>query len=179
MLLARHNPTWSKEFVELREAYIGAMGPLIERVEHVGSTAVPGLMAKPILDIDIVMTSYDVFPAVVEGLRNLGYCHNGDQGIKGREAFKAADNTAPFTLVRRVWLAHHLYVCPSDGAELRRHIAFRDALRRDENLRREYECRKVSIAQRAANDRELYAQLKEIDCRQFIESILMKAASCS
>jgi GrpB-like predicted nucleotidyltransferase (UPF0157 family) len=176
MILAQHNPSWSKDFAALREIYIGALGPLIDRVEHVGSTAVPGLMAKPTLDIDIVMSSYDVFLAIVEGLRNLGYCHTGDQGIKGREAFKPADNAAPYTLPRRIWMAHHLYVCPTGGAELHRHLAFRDALRGDAELRREYECMKISIAERAGSDRKVYAEMKETECREFVEGVLKKAA---
>ena len=87
------------------------------------------LSAKPILDIDIVMPSYEVFPGIVSGLRGLGYTHNGDQGIAGREAFKEQDREVPYTRPRRTWMAHHLYVCPEDGAELRRHLLFRDALR--------------------------------------------------
>jgi len=77
--------------------------------------------------------------------------------------------------MRRVRMAHHLYVCPTGGGELHRHLAFRDALRGDAELRREYECVKISIAKRAGSDRKVYAELKEIECREFIEGVLKKA----
>jgi GrpB-like predicted nucleotidyltransferase (UPF0157 family) len=62
MILAPYNPAWAAEFAALRDVYATALGKLVLRVEHVGSTAVLGLLAKPILDIDIVMPGYDVFP---------------------------------------------------------------------------------------------------------------------
>ncbi|SRR5579871_2894316 len=172
MILALHNPEWAAEFEALRDVYTSALGKLILRIEHVGSTAVPNLMAKPILDIDIVMPSYEVFPEIIAHLKRLGYSHNGDQGIRDREVFKPLDNTAPFTSQPRKWMTHHLYVCPANSLELRRHLIFRDALRAHDNLRQEYEKRKLDIAERSVGDRKVYAQIKEIACRDFIESVL-------
>src|ERR1041385_6447753 len=120
MILAPYNPAWPAEFAALREIYTTALGDLVVQVEHVGSTAVPHLQAKPILDIDIVMQDYEVFPRIVEGLEKLGYTHTGDQGIPHREAFKRVDDTVPHTWPRREWMQHHLYVCPIHTAELRR-----------------------------------------------------------
>jgi GrpB-like predicted nucleotidyltransferase (UPF0157 family) len=172
MILAPYNPEWAAEFALLRDVYTRSLGKLVLRVEHVGSTAVPNLLAKPILDIDIVMPSYDVFPDVVADLRRLGYTHQGDQGIKEREAFKPLDNMAPYTLPPRYWMSHHLYVCPVNSVELRRHLTFRDALRAHDNLRQEYEKRKLDIAERSGGDRKTYAQIKEMKCRDFVESVL-------
>lgn len=172
MILAPHCQSWAAEFASLREVYLTALRTLVVRVEHVGSTAVPSLSAKPILDIDMVMRGYEDFPAIVSGLRELGYAHNGDQGIAGREVFKARDQEAPYTWPRRTWMAHHLYVCPADGAELRRHLLFRDALRERADLRREYERLKVSIAVRSDGDRKAYARMKEIECSSFVERVL-------
>src|SRR5271168_4929063 len=148
MILALYNPEWPTEFAALRAVYMRSLGELILRVEHVGSTAVPSLRAKPILDIDIVMTGYEVFPDVVAHLRRLGYMHNGDQGIREREAFKPLDNMAPYTSPPRNWMSHHLYVCPANSFELRRHLIFRDALRTRGDLRNEYEKRKLDVALR-------------------------------
>ena len=67
---------------------------------------------------------------------------------------------------------HYLYVCPVHGAELHRHLAFRDALRAHADLREEYEKLKLSVAERSGSDRKLYAQIKEIECRAFIEQVL-------
>jgi len=124
------------------------------------------------LDIDIVMPSYKVFPDIIAHLRRLGYTHNGDQGMREREAFKPLDNTAPYTLPPRKWMSHHLYVCPADSLELRRHLIFRDALRVRGNLRQEYEKRKLDIVERSGSDRKVYAQIKEIECRDFVDSVL-------
>jgi GrpB-like predicted nucleotidyltransferase (UPF0157 family) len=156
----------------LQDVYLNALGSLILRVEHVGSTAVPGLIAKPILDIDLVMPDYGVFLRIVESLAELGYTHNGDQGIPQREAFKRAETSVPYTAPRRAWMDHHLYVCPVNSAELRRHIAFRDALRSREDLKREYEQAKLAIAARSNADRKTYARLKEIECCDFVEKVL-------
>ncbi|HEV3168202.1 MAG TPA: GrpB family protein [Isosphaeraceae bacterium] len=172
MILALYNPEWAREFAALRDAYTSSLGKLVLRLEHVGSTAVPNLRAKPILDIDIVMPSYEVFPAILAHLQRLGYTHNGDQGIREREVFKPLDNMAPCTLPPRKWMSHHLYVCPSDSLELRRHLSFRDALRAHGNLRQEYEKRKLDIVERSGGDRKVYAQIKEIECRDFVESVL-------
>ena len=177
MILAPHNPAWAAEFALLREVYLDALGPLVLRVEHVGSTAVPNLLAKPIVDIDIVMPGYEVFPGIVSGLLDLGYTHNGDQGIAGREAFKEQDWEAPYTWPRRTWMAHHLYVCPVDGAELRRHLLFRDALRARADFRHEYERLKVAIAARSDGDRSAYARIKEIECRAFVECVLLESVA--
>jgi GrpB-like predicted nucleotidyltransferase (UPF0157 family) len=172
VILALYNPEWPVEFSALRCVYMKSLGKLVLRVEHVGSTAVPNLRAKPILDIDIVMPSYEVFADIVGYLRRLGYAHNGDQGIREREAFKPLDNMAPYTLPPRKWMSHHLYVCPANGLELRRHLIFRDALRAQGNLRQEYEKRKLEIALRSGADPRVYAQIKEIECRDFVESVL-------
>jgi GrpB-like predicted nucleotidyltransferase (UPF0157 family) len=73
-ILSPHDPSWASEFDELRALFAQALGPLALRVEHVGSTAIADLLAKPILDIDIVIPDYSVFPQVVRALGSLG-CH--------------------------------------------------------------------------------------------------------
>lgn len=175
MILVPHNPAWAAEFEDLRRVYATGLGGLILRIEHVGSTAVPGLAAKPILDIDIVMPDYEAFSAIASALAELGYTHNGDQGIPQREAFKEQDASAPYTQPRRRWMKHHLYVCPEGGAELRRHVAFRDALRARADLRQEYERLKLAIAARCGDDRKLYASIKETECRDFVQRVLSSA----
>ena len=69
-------------------------------------------MAKPILDIDIVISGHEIFPQVVAALERLGYSHHGDQGIPEREAFKPRDAFTPRSEPPRKWMTHHLYVCP-------------------------------------------------------------------
>uniref|UniRef100_UPI00286D6180 GrpB family protein n=1 Tax=Armatimonas sp. TaxID=1872638 RepID=UPI00286D6180 len=138
----------------------------------IGSTAVPHLEAKPILDIDLVIQDEDVLPQVIAGLQTLGYVHQGDQGIPQREVFKRLDSTVPHVSSQRQWMPHHLYVCPAQSEELRRHIAFRDALRARTDWRQEYEKIKQDIAARVDGDRKTYAWIKETECRVFVQRVL-------
>lgn len=171
-ILSPHDPIWASEFEELRTIFAQALGHLTLRIEHVGSTAIPDLFAKPILDIDIVIQDYSAFPQIVSALESLGYEHRGDQGIFEREVFKPTIATAPLAIQPKTWMPHHLYVCPASGRELRRHICFRDTLLGRSDLRREYEAMKMRIAGRAMGDRRRYAELKERECREFVERVL-------
>lgn len=112
---------WNSEFEIIKCELEKALGTLAVGIEHVGSTAVEGLSAKPCIDVDVIIKDYSVFDAVVEELAKIGYIHEGDLGIKDREAFDYSDK--PHVM------KHHLYVCPEYSAELHRHIAFRDFLR--------------------------------------------------
>ena len=79
---------WNQDFAQIRDELRQALGPLAISIEHVGSTSVRGLSAKPIIDIDVVIKDYSVFDAVVTALEEIGYHHEGDLGIAAREAFK-------------------------------------------------------------------------------------------
>jgi GrpB-like predicted nucleotidyltransferase (UPF0157 family) len=117
-----YDPAWPERFRELRDRVQNIAGEHLLQVEHVGSTAVPGMAAKPCIDIDLVIEAQE-WPALRCALEAGGYRHCGDQGIAGREVFKPGNDE-----VAR-WHRHHLYVCAADAAELRRHLAFRDYLR--------------------------------------------------
>ena len=121
-------------------------------IEHVGSTSVKGMSAKPCIDIDVVIRDYSVFDAVVQKLDAIGYIHEGDLGIKDREAFKYTDK--PHLML------HHLYVCPQDSEELRRHITFRDFLRRTPEAVRKYSLVKEKAAALFPDEIEQYIAFK-------------------
>lgn len=125
-----YDPAWAAEFERVRAFVAPALAGLALRVEHVGSTSVPGLWAKPILDIDVVLPSMDDLPEAVRRLAALGYRHKGDLGIPTRESF-AYEGEVDF-------MAQHFYVCPADSPELRRHLALRDYLRAHPDARDEY-----------------------------------------
>ena len=112
---------WEQDFRKIRAELAAALGDLALRIEHVGSTSVRGLSAKPIIDIDVVIADVSLLSAVISALAGIGYRHEGDLGIPGREAFGYEGKSHLRT--------HHLYVCAQDSAELRRHLAFRDYLR--------------------------------------------------
>nr|WP_309690149.1 GrpB family protein [Armatimonas sp.] len=174
-MLSTHDLNWFVEFDALKSVYFKTLGNLILGIEHVGSTAVPELLAKPTLDIDLVMCDYSVFDEIVAGLGSLGYRHMGDQGIYQREVFKPSGSVAPNVPRSSGWMHHHLYVCPALGKELHRHIKFRDTLRTSADLRREYATIKKNIASRADGDRRKYAEIKESECGEFFERVLKQA----
>ncbi len=131
-----YNPTWPEQFERvaetIRPAFAGYPGA---RIEHVGSTSVPGLAAKPILDIDIIVDEEQV-PAGIAALASLGYAHRGDLGVTGREAFFAPDDRP-----RR-----NVYLCHRGMLNVRNHLAVRDTLRRHPGLRDEYAAVKLELA---------------------------------
>jgi GrpB-like predicted nucleotidyltransferase (UPF0157 family) len=173
MLIQEYQSSWKIDFNHIKKTIHETLGDIGIGIEHVGSTSINNMAAKPIIDIDIIYKKSFSFENVKGGLEKLGYYHNGDQGIKGREAFKRI-NTRNKHLVLDV-IAHHLYVCDTDSEELQRHLLFRDYLKNNEKEKREYEKIKYEIAERANQDRNEYASLKEIMATDFVESIIKKA----
>jgi len=155
-----YDPNWPVEYEALAAVLRQAVGDVAVSIEHVGSTSVPGLASKPILDIDIIMASRDDLPAIAERLARLGYAHNGDQGCPGREAFKYPDATVPHDGSGRRWPTHHLYACDVDNIYYRRHVAFRDYLRAHADVAKEYGELKLSLAETYRNDRNGYTEAK-------------------
>ena len=115
------NPFFAALFEAIRRELSLCLGELALSIEHVGSTSVEGLSAKPCIDLDVVIADASRLPAVISGLEAIGYIHEGDLGIKGREAFKYTNKPHLQN--------HHLYVCPRDSEELHRHLTFRDYLK--------------------------------------------------
>lgn len=157
-----YDPTWPAQFGEIaaRVHTAFADGPLLV-IEHVGSTAVVGLAAKPIIDIDVIVPSRDALPDAVARLAGLGYVHQGDKGVPGREAFQSPENGA----------RHHLYVFACDCPEYRRHIAFRNYLRQHLDTAQDYAALKRDLAAHFRNDRMAYNDGKT----EFVEATLAKS----
>ncbi|MFK8009102.1 MAG: GrpB family protein [Saprospiraceae bacterium] len=170
MLIQKYNPLWIQNFKNLKNEFQQALQGIFVEIDHVGSTSVVGLAAKPIIDIDIVYWEDEDFEKIKNRLSNIGYYHNGDQGIYEREVFKRKDNQEKHPILDKI--NHHLYVCPSDGNELQRHLLFRDFLRKNEWVRKEYEKIKFEIAEEVNHDRKKYAALKEKRAKQWIQSIV-------
>lgn len=147
-----YDRAWKEAFEKIKGEIENAIGDSIVGVEHVGSTSVEGMSAKPCIDIDIVIEDYTVFDEVVNKLSAIGYIHEGDLGIKGREAFKYMDKPHLMT--------HHLYVCPKNSEELHRHIAFRDYLRSNPGAVKRYSNVKETAAKLFPDDIDKYIQYK-------------------
>ncbi len=145
-----YDPRWPIRFAEVAETLRSALtdGPEAS-VEHVGSTSVPGLAAKPILDVDVIVAPEDV-PAAVEALVRIGYQHRGDLGVGGREAFFAPDDDP----------ARHVYVCAAGTLNVRNHLAVREVLRRRDDLRDEYAAVKLALAADPDMDIDTYIARK-------------------
>jgi GrpB-like predicted nucleotidyltransferase (UPF0157 family) len=150
VLIQDYDPAWPDAFAKLSARVSAALGSLALTIEHVGSTAVPGLAAKPIIDLDVVLAGYADLPEAIRLLETIGYVHEGDLGVAGREAFHS-----PSSEVR-----HHLYVLAAGANELNRHLAFRDALRADSDLRDKYGTLKRSLANAHMDNRNAYTQAK-------------------
>ena len=130
VIVESYNSEWKKDFEDIRSELMAVLEGKVISVEHVGSTSVEGLSAKPVIDIDVVIEDEDAFPEVKAAMESIGYTHEGDLGIKGRESFKYTGKEH----LRK----HHLYVCTKDADELKRHISFRDYLRTHPEAVREY-----------------------------------------
>ena len=152
VIVLPYDAAWESAFEAIREEIQTALGDLILGIEHVGSTSVEGMFAKPCIDIDVVIRDYSVFDAVVQKLDAIGYIHEGDLGIQDREAFKYADKPHLMT--------HHLYVCPRDSEELHRHIVFRDFLRKNPEAVKEYSMVKEKAAALFPDEIEQYIAFK-------------------
>ena len=147
-----YDPAWPVRFEEIRGHLLSILSGQDVRVEHVGSTSVPGLAAKPIIDIDIVLKVGESFEAVKNALEANGYTHVGDLGINGREVFKY-DNKPQF-------MAHHLYALSAGSEELKRHLTFRDWLRTHPEDRDAYAQVKLAAAQQFPDDIGAYIDAK-------------------
>lgn len=164
-----YDPGWPQRFEAERARLQQALGDVALRIEHNGSTAVPGLAAKPIIDIQISVARLEPMSAYAEGLRRAGYIHVAHDD----------DAFAPFFHRPAEWPhTHHVHVVEAESTEERKTLAFRDYLRSHPSVAREYEALKRSLADRFggadAASREAYARAKSsfvdaIDVRQFYD----------
>ena len=161
IVVTGYDPEWPGVFEQLRERTWNAVQGIAERIEHVGSTSVPGLAAKPIIDISVVADDSDAVRGCIRALEGIGYAHRGDLGIVGREAF-----LNPCGLPE-----HHLYVCIEGGTALRNHLALRDYLRSHPKDARAYGELKLRLAREHAHDIDSYIAGKT----RMITSILERA----
>lgn len=161
VVVEKSNPKWKVEF----EKIVASLGKDIIynsiKIEHVGSTSVEGLSAKPIIDLDIVIEK-DKFAIIKELLNKKGYEYEGDLGIEGREAFSYSGKEELMT--------HHLYVCPQGSKELFKHITFRNFLKNNHALAAEYSKVKEQAAVLYPDDIDKYMEFKS----EIIEKIYKK-----
>ena len=176
MILEKYSSVWVNDFTNIKREIDHILATLTYVVEHVGSTSVPNLDAKPIIDIDIVYFNELDFEKIKLGLEKIGYYHNGNQGIEEREVFKRNGKILNEILDT---VKHHLYVCPFGSKALERHILSRNFLRKNDWARLKYQQMKYALAKEANQDKKIYAVLKEINVNNFINSIIEKEKQTS
>ncbi len=156
-----YNPDWPIQF----ERIAATLRPTLAHIpsatiEHVGSTAVPGLAAKPIIDIDIIVDPADI-QAGIAALESIGYLHRGDLDLPGREAFFPPDNHPK----------RNVYLCQRGCLSVRNHLAVRDVLRRRPDLRDQYGAIKLALAADPDMDIDTYIARKS----SILQTILAEA----
>ena len=155
IVIVEYNPAWPSEFTRFRDRAEAALGDVAIAIEHVGSTAVPGLPAKDLIDMVVVVESDEDVIEATRRLEAIGYQARGNLGVEGREAFWWPEGEK----------RHHLYVSPTTSAELQAQVAFRDRLRTDPEVASAYVALKRELAERYRDDRLAYTEAKT----EFIE----------
>lgn len=158
--LVPHDLHWAKEFALERDRILEALdsfeaGGVLEWIEHVGSTAIPGIHAKPVLDIAAVVHPFPLSEKSREALGKLGYEYRGEAGIAGREFFRTTPRT------------RHLHVFTFDSEAFFQHVFFRDYLRTHQEKALEYETLKLELSRKFRSDRESYTNGKDKLVAQF------------
>jgi GrpB-like predicted nucleotidyltransferase (UPF0157 family) len=171
MLIEKYTSNWVQNFADIKREIDKELHGLVYRIEHVGSTSVPNLASKPIIDLDIIYSNPADWVNIKSRLEEIGYDHYGNQGIADREVFKRNGKRTSEILDG---VKHHLYVCPTTSKALERHILSRDFLRKNEWARLEYQQLKYELAEKANQDRKKYAELKELHANDFIDLIVEK-----
>ncbi|HEY9132662.1 MAG TPA: GrpB family protein [Dyella sp.] len=162
--MVAYDPSWPQVFEHLRVPIWQAVQGFAHAVVHVGSTSVPGLIAKPIIDLDIIVPSRTSMSVVIDKLAEIGYRHCGNLGIVDREAFESPPGLP----------SHHLYACIEGCFALENHLAVRDYLRNHPSAVASYGALKRQLAERFATDPQAYSEGKS----DFLLSILDQAG-CS
>jgi GrpB-like predicted nucleotidyltransferase (UPF0157 family) len=157
-----HDPRWGDLFAQeaerIRETLAAAN--LVSVIEHMGSTAVPGLAAKPIVDILAGWHHVEELPRLIAALQDAGYTYRGEQGIPGREFFRRGEPRQ-----------YHLHLAQFRGSFWQDHLAFRDLLRADDGVAGAYASLKYLLAQKYPWDREAYIDGKTA----FVHEMLRQA----
>lgn len=160
--LSPYREEWARLFAEEKRRLEKAVGQYVLDIQHVGSTSIPGLPAKQIIDIGVAVRNFEEAAVCIMPIEELGYEYVGENGIPRRHYFRKGD---PRT--------HHLHMNEIGGPDWQNQILFRNYLRRHPEAREEYANLKMRLAQQYPTDRDAYLAGKD----PFITRILQLAQS--
>ena len=161
VIVVDYNANWSNQYEQEKQRILLALGDTVTNIQHIGSTSVPGLAAKPVIDMLLGLKQIPPLPEQISNLEALGYSYYGEFGIPGRHYFcKGMPRT------------HQIHAVLTDGEFWERHILFRDFLRNNPEAAQRYETLKRKLAQEFECDRTSYTNSKT----PLIEQLLLEAA---
>jgi GrpB-like predicted nucleotidyltransferase (UPF0157 family) len=166
-----HETGWAAAFDEEARLLETALGSVAVRIHHIGSTAIPAISAKPVIDILIEASALGALDLRTEEMRGLGYESMGEFGIPGRRYFRKTDSRGQRT--------HHVHAFAVGDPEIQRHLAFRDYLRAHPEIANRYGALKAELAARHADDPDAYMDGKDPFIREHERLALVWAASYS
>jgi GrpB-like predicted nucleotidyltransferase (UPF0157 family) len=160
--LENYNEMWKKIFEEESKLISSTINEFLIDIQHTGSTAIPGMAAKPIIDIAVAIDSLSNIEKIIQFLQEVGYHYRGEQGISGRHLFAKGDEENR---------THYLHIMEKNHPEWKNHILFRDYLKSNPKVAKEYERIKRELAKKYESDRGKYTEGKS----KFIQKIIENA----
>ncbi len=125
-----HDPAWADDFLTARKTVSNILGKHAVGIHHIGSTAIPAILAKPVIDILIEATSLEALERKAAAFRQAGFIGKGEKGIEGRRYFMKDNEEG----VR----SHHIHAFERGSPHIERHLAFRDYLLAHPDVARAY-----------------------------------------
>ncbi|HEX4205402.1 MAG TPA: GrpB family protein [Ktedonobacteraceae bacterium] len=165
LIIEEYNPVWPVRFAEEKQRIQERIGNFIEDIQHVGSTSVPGLAAKPIVDIMVVIPDITQVERCVRPLESINYLYMGEYGIPDRHLFCKPGSVSPFERL------YHLHMMDKTHEQYTFHLLFRNYLRKHTDVRDAYQQLKRDLAVQFGANREGYTNAKH----NFIRSTIVKA----
>jgi GrpB-like predicted nucleotidyltransferase (UPF0157 family) len=165
VFVAPHDPRWADEFDREASVVAGAMGDVVQVIHHIGSTAIPGICAKPIIDMLAVVSDLSVLDERTARMEALGYEALGEFGITGRRYFRKDDRNGNRT--------HQVHAFQAGSPQIERHLAFRDFMRAHPGCALEYDVLKRRLAELHPADISSYTDGKD----EFIRDVDARAAA--
>ncbi|MEH2922170.1 GrpB family protein [Samsonia erythrinae] len=145
-----YDPQWATDYATAARAIMQALGEVAVRIHHIGSTAVPGLPAKPVIDMLLEVVALSDLDRLENVMVDLDYCPRGENGIARRRYYTKGGDAR----------THHLHAFVVGDEHIQRHLSFRDYLRANPAVCAEYAAIKRAAALACDNDAAVYSQLK-------------------